>query len=665
MFNWNGASNNSFVGLYPEKQIPKETWIDRMGIKAYGKLLESMRSDMGRYRRFARKVKRLGKKLAKKTDADLLEYAKNVKTELRRYGYTNRKLAARSFALIREISYRRLDMRHFNVQIIGGYVMLNGMVSEMETGEGKTLTATLTAATVAMSGTPVHIVTVNDYLAKRDAELMSPVYEALGLSVGVIQQDMPPAERQLAYSQNITYCTNNELTFDYLKDQIVIGTNPSRTRMQLERLYGAKTTNNKLLMRGLHFAIIDEADSVLVDEARTPLIISNSKDNTEEREMYEQALKFSESLVEKADFVIEKLEHSIYLTEPGKRKLESIAEQEGGIWSGRQRREELVLLALNARLLFFKDKHYIVSDDKVQIVDEFTGRVMGDRSWEQGLHQMIEAKEGVELSGQRETLAKISYQRFFRKYLRLAGMTGTAREVRSELWAVYRLITVKIPTNKRKKRKNHGKRVYATHSHKWNAVVKRIEKFHKNQRPILIGTRSVEDSELLSSLLEKKGMEHQVLNARQNETEADIIAQAGGIKKITVATNMAGRGTDIKLDPQVRKLGGLHVIVTELHESKRIDRQLIGRCARQGDRGSYECLLSMDDEIAKTYANKIFYTLARSAYRVRLPLSGTLAMFCLKSGQKSAEKRNSSIREELLRSDEKQDTALAFSGRFS
>ena len=636
-----------------------------MGIKAYGKLVESLRSDLGRYRRFARKVKKLGKKLVKQTDEELFEFAKTVKTELRRHGYTNRKLAAQSFALIREISHRKLNMRHFDVQIIGGYVMLNGMVSEMETGEGKTLTATLTAATVAMSGTPVHIVTVNDYLAKRDAQLMSPVYNALGLSVGVIQQDMSPADRQHAYAQNITYCTNNELTFDYLKDRIVIGTNPSRTRMQLERLYGAKTKNNKLLLRGLHFAIIDEADSVLVDEARTPLIISNSTDNKDEREMYEQALELSESLKEKDDYIIEKLERGIYLTESGKRKLETVAEQVGGIWSGKQRREELVVRALTARLLFFKDKHYIVTDDKVQIVDEFTGRVMGDRSWEQGLHQMIETKEGVELTGQRETLAKISYQRFFRKYLRLAGMTGTAHEVRSELWSVYRMTTVKIPTNKRKKRRSHGKRVYTSVSHKWDAVVNRIEKLHKKQRPVLVGTRSVEDSERLSRLLEEKGLEHSVLNARQNETEAEIIAQAGGLKKITVATNMAGRGTDIKLEDEVRELGGLHVIVTELHESKRIDRQLIGRCARQGDRGSFECLLSIDDEIASTYANKLYYTLAKTAFRSRLPLTRMLAMHCLRSGQKSAEKRNSSIREELLRADEKQDTALAFTGRFS
>lgn len=636
-----------------------------MGIKAYGKLLESLRSDMSRYRRFARKVKKIGKKLAKQSDDELFEFAKTLKAELRRQGFANRKLAAQSFAVIREISHRKLNMRHFDVQIIGGYVMLNGMVSEMETGEGKTLTATLTAATVAMSGIPVHIVTVNDYLAKRDAQLMSSVYNALGLSVGVIQQDMSPAERQHAYAQDITYCTNNELTFDYLKDRIVIGTNPSRTRMQLERLYGAKTKNDKLLLRGLHFAIIDEADSVLVDEARTPLIISNSTDNKDERAMYEQALQLSESLQEKDDYVIEKLEHGIYLTESGKRKLETLAGQAGGIWTGKQRREELVVRALTARLLFFKDKHYIVEDDKVQIVDEFTGRVMGDRSWEQGLHQMIEAKEGVELTGQRETLAKISYQRFFRKYLHLSGMTGTAREVRSELWSVYRMTTVKIPTNKRKKRRSHGKRVYASVNHKWEAVVNRIEKIHKKRRPVLVGTRSVEDSEHLSRLLEEKGLEHKVLNARQNETEAEIIAQAGELKKITVATNMAGRGTDIKLDAEVRKLGGLHVIVTELHESKRIDRQLIGRCARQGDRGSYECLLSIDDEIAATYANKIYYTLAKNAFRLKLPVARTLATRCLHNGQKSAEKRNSSLREELLRADEKQDTALAFTGRFS
>lgn len=662
MFN-TASRNYVLTGAYPEKQFVKESWLDRMGIIAFGKMVKGNRSDLSQYKKFARKVERLGKKLAKLPDEELVDRVNKLRIELRLKGFQNKKLSIMSFALVRELSARKLGMRHYKVQIMGALVMLKGMIAEMETGEGKTLTATLTAATVALSGIPVHVITVNDYLAKRDAELMKPLYDALGLSVGIILQDMSPEERKNAYANDITYCTNNELTFDYLKDQIVIGSNPNRIRMLLERVYGSHGKSSNLLLRGLHFAIIDEADSVLIDEARTPLIISNPVSQEGEERVYQQALELAGKLQEDKHYQIDTRERQIYFTDSGKDELRELTEELDGIWRGRQRREELTLKALSALLLFHKDKHYIINDGKVQIVDEFTGRVMGDRSWEQGLHQMIETKEGVELTGQRETLARISYQRFFRKYLYLSGMTGTASEVASELWAVYRLFTVKVPTHARNKRKYQHKRVYANANEKWKAVVRRIETIHKTQRPILVGTRSVEDSELLSNLLTEKNLPHRVLNARQDKEEADIISDAGTKGKITVATNMAGRGTDIKLQDGISTIGGLHVILTERHESKRIDRQLFGRCARQGDHGSVDEILSLEDEIASVYVNKLLKALSYGGMKIKIPFSTLLGRFCLRYGQKQAENRNSAIRQELLKADEKQDTALAFTGK--
>ncbi len=664
MFKGKPFTNRHIAGFYPERKIPRESWLDRMGIKLFGHVMQQLVDRTNRYEKFSADVSQCGKKLTDVNDEELAEVTKSLRFKLRRHGFYNSQLSAESFALVREMATRKISMRPYDVQIIGGYIILNGIISEMKTGEGKTLVATLPAATVALAGVPVHIITVNDYLAKRDADLMRPIYEALGLTVGVIQGGMNPVERQQAYRCDITYCTNNEVAFDFLKDRIVMGRNISRTRMQLERLYGRKTIFNQLILRGLHFAIIDEADSVLIDEARTPLIISGT-DNTEtEKALYEEAFSLSEQLNEKQDFIIELQERTIELTAKGKQVLHELSAGLSGFWKGKRRREQFVTQALMARLMFNRDQHYLVKEDKIQIIDEFTGRIMGDRTWEQGLHQMIEVKEGCTLTGQRETLARISYQQFFRKYLYLSGMTGTAREVASELWTVYGLSTVRVPTNAPVRRHDLGVQIHQTAEDKWLAIVKRIAQLREDNRPVLVGIRTVEASEHLSHMLREHGLEHDVLNAHQDKEEALIIAEAGKQGKITVATNMAGRGTDIKLADGVAEQGGLHVILTELHESKRIDRQLIGRCARQGDLGSNEAILSLEDEMAGIFANKLIYNIANQALQFNVKKAQLLAKICMRAGQISAERKHSQIRRELMRADEKKELALAFSGRY-
>ncbi len=648
-------------GAYPERAVPRENWLERVTVAATGPAVRWMHAAHLRFNYFIRLVAEHGGNLGVLTDDELREIGENLRPQLRRKGFEDIELVAEVFAVVREIAERKLGMRHYDVQLIGGLVLLRGMIAEMEAGEGKTLMATLAACTAALAGIPVHIITVNDYLASRDTNLMRPVYEALGLSVGTIIQGMSANERRAAYACDITYCTNKEIAFDYLKDRLVLGQKRSRMRLQLERLGGKETRTQRLLLRGLCFAIVDEADSVLIDEARTPLIISGAGSGDEEKTLYEQALMVAGALTKQDDFKIVGRERRIELTTTGKVRVRELTQALGGIWNGTRRREELVRQALTAQHLFARDKHYLIKDGKVQIIDEYTGRVMPDRSWEQGLHQMMETKEDCELTQQRETLARMSYQRFFRRFVRLAGMTGTAQEVGGELWSVYRLSVVVVPTNKPVRRRRWPTMLYLTTERKWQAIVEHVGRLHAKKRPVLIGTRSVEASEHLSQLLTANGLDHQVLNARQDQEEAGIIARAGEHGRITVATNMAGRGTDIKLSLGVSERGGLHVVLTELHEAKRIDRQLFGRCARQGDMGSYSAMLSLADELPTIYVNKLVRLVAIGLARIGIPrLANALLM---RPAQGSAERLHSRMRRDMLKLDDQLDTALAFSGR--
>jgi preprotein translocase subunit SecA len=441
----------------------------------------------------------------------------------------------------------------------------------------------------------------------------------------------------------------------------------TRVRIDLERLARGGSRADAMVLRGLCFGIVDEADSVLVDEARTPLIISGGSDAEQlEEEVYHQAVDMARKLELGTDFVIDERERHAVLTEVGEERLEGLAKPVGGIFKGPHRRGEFVSRALAALHVFERDKHYLVTDGKVQIIDEYTGRVMPDRTWQHGLHQMIEAKEALEITGHTDPLAQISYQRLFRRYLRLAGMTGTASEVASELWSVYRLAVVRMPTHRTLRRGKLGNRVYVDAAAKWAAVVESIQGMNREGRPVLIGTRSVAASEHLSALLDEAGLPHRVLNARQDKDEAQLVAEAGQTARITVATNMAGRGTDIRLAPESLAAGGLHVIATERHESLRIDRQLYGRCGRQGDPGTYEMVVSLEDELLRAHGRAVPLLLwLEERLAGLMPPSETsrLRDLTARLAQRRAEKLHAKLRALLLAMDERQSNLLAFSGK--
>jgi preprotein translocase subunit SecA len=649
-------------GPYPERREIAPNWLDGMLSAGYGRLAPRLAGMTHRWTRIIAEVEAAAHEVSAMSDRRLRETAGMLRGPLMREGFVAIAVA-RAFALVQEAATRRVGLRHYPVQLMGGWALLHGKLVEMQTGEGKTLTATLPAATAALAGMPVHIITVNDYLAERDAELMRPVFEALGLSVGLVRHGQDAAKRRDAYACDVTYCTNKELTFDYLRDRIALGNRRSIASVQLEQLFGSSDRGSRLLLRGLHFGIVDEADSVLIDEARTPLIISGEGDETDGVDLYARALELVRRLEHGRDFYIAASERVVRLSPAGRGQLDHLCAGLTGPWRARRGREELAENALSALHLHQRDKHYVVADGKVQIVDEFTGRVMPDRAWERGLHQMIETKEGCETTASRSTLARITYQRFFRRYLRLAGMTATATEAAGEMWAVYGLRVVRVPTHRPLRRTRLGTRMFRRAEEKWRAVVATVTDQSRGAgRPVLIGTRSVVASEHLSAILRAAGLDHVVLNARQDRNEAEIVARAGQAGRITVATNMAGRGTDIRLAPGVAERGGLHVILTEFHEAARIDRQLFGRAGRRGDPGTYEGIVALDDELCTRFAGRLAGALSASAtpnVMVSRPLGAALRRLA----QGSAERHNSRIRKQTVRLDRALDRSLAFTGR--
>jgi preprotein translocase subunit SecA len=606
-------------------------------------------------------IDQLGEGLEKASAAELADETARLRNLLVVEGLTD-ELVMSSFALIRETARRILGTPHYGVQLMGGWVMAQGFLAEMATGEGKTLTATLPAATAGLAGIPVHVISTNDYLVTRDAELMRPLYEALGLTVGTITEgEKEPAARRAAYACDITYATSNQLAFDYLRDRIA-AQGQRGLALQLDRLHSQRPRSGARMLRGLCFAIVDEADSVLIDEARTPLILSRPSGGADQRRTYKRALRLARSLEQGVHFRADRRSGRIELTEQGQKRLAELAQPLGGFWSGPKRREEWVQRALSALHLFDRDHHYLVRDDKVQIIDQLTGRRSPDRSWEQGLHQLIELKEGCPVTPENETIARISYQQFFRRYLRLSGMTGTAAEVGRELWSVYDLNLVLIETRLPVQRQASPLRVFTTAAGKWEAAVECIRRTHVEGRPVLVGTCSVAASDRLSELLTREGLSHQVLNARQDAEEAAIVAEAGQPGRITVSTNMAGRGTDIHLSPGVVERGGLQVILTERSEAGRIDRQLIGRCARQGDPGSYEAILSLEDERVALYFPRWLVRYLARADRGSGILPIWLGRTLLSLPQSAEERRHGRVRRGLMELEEYMDDLLAFSG---
>ena len=581
------------------------------------------------------------------SDEELRGKTKEYKKRLED-GETLDDLLPEAFATVREAAKRVLGMEHYRVQLVGGVILHLGRIPEMKTGEGKTLVSTAPAYLNALEGKGVHIVTVNDYLAKRDAEWMGKVHEFLRLTVGVILNGMDNKERQAAYNCDITYVTNNELGFDYLRDNMVI-------------------YKEQLVQRGLHYAIIDEVDSVLIDEARTPLIISGQSSKStrlyeacdilarqmqrgeDQQEYTKMDAIMGVEVEEDGDFVVNEKDKVVNLTEQGVKKVENFFKIENLADPENLEIQHNIILALRAHNLMFRDQDYVVKDDQVMIVDEFTGRIMPGRRYSDGLHQAIEAKEHVKVKRESKTLANITFQNFFNKYNKKAGMTGTALTEEKEFRDIYGMDVVEVPTNRPIARIDHEDAVYKTKKEKFKAVVDEVEKAHAKGQPVLVGTINIDTSELLSGMLNKRGIKHQVLNAKYHELEAEIVAQAGTHGAVTIATNMAGRGTDIKLDDEARAAGGLKIIGTERHESRRIDNQLRGRAGRQGDPGESQFFISLEDDLMRLFGSEKLVDMFNA---LGVPegeqIQHKMLSSAIEKAQKKIEANNFGIRKNLL-----------------
>ena len=593
------------------------------------------------------KTEALQPEMQKLTDEQLRDKTREFRQRLAD-GETLDDLLPEAFAVVREGAKRVLGMEHYRVQIIGGIILHQGRIAEMKTGEGKTLVSTLPAYLNALEGKGVHIVTVNDYLAKRDAEWMGKVHEFLGLTVGVVLNDMKPEERREAYACDITYITNNELGFDYLRDNMVI-------------------YKEQLVQRDLHYCIIDEIDSVLIDEARTPLIISGQSGKSTKlyevcdilaqqlergeasHEMTKMAAIMGEEVIETGDFVVNEKDKIVNLTEQGVKKVEKFFNIENLADPENLEIQHNIILALRAHNLMHRDQDYVVKDDEILIVDEFTGRIMPGRRYSDGLHQAIEAKEHVKVKRESKTLATITFQNFFNKYDKKGGMTGTALTEEKEFRDIYGMDVVEIPTNRPVQRKDLEDAVYMTKKEKFNAVVEAVKEAHAKQQPVLVGTITIETSELLSKMLRREGIQHNVLNAKFHELEAEIVAQAGQSGAVTIATNMAGRGTDIKLDDVAREAGGLKIIGTERHESRRIDNQLRGRSGRQGDPGESRFYISLEDDLMRLFGSerlmKVFTSLGVAENE---QIEHKMLSNAIQKAQEKIEFNNFGIRKNLL-----------------
>jgi preprotein translocase subunit SecA len=595
------------------------------------------------------------------SEAKLRERAAELR-ELFRLGRERAEDLVSAYALVCEVAGRELGEVPFQCQVAGALGLHEGRVVEMATGEGKTLAATMPATVAGWRGKGCHVVTTNDYLAARDTEWMGPVYRFCGLRVANVEQGMLPPDRRAAYDADITYCTNKEVTADFLRDRLAAGRLRSPGSALLAEITGGPAAG-LVMRRGLQCAVVDEADSILIDEAVTPLIISSDAPNPDQAEAFVQAAGMASELEPGRHYRVNRRYREVGLTRAGLARVAAAGAQLGGIWGGMRRSEELVVQALTARELYGRGEQYVVEDGKVVIVDEFTGRLMPDRTWRHGLHQAVEAKEGLEVNLPKDVHARISFQRFFRLYRSLAGMTGTAAESWLELWRVYHMPVVVIPTNRPCVRRRLPQRVFATAQARWAAVTDEIRREHELGRPVLVGTRSVAASEHLSRLLRAEGIAHNVLNATRHAEEARIVAEAGGAGRVTVATNMAGRGTDIKLGRGVAGAGGLHVIATERHEAGRIDRQLFGRSGRQGDPGSARAIVSLEDELVRRYAPHLSGSLRTRYAGTAQEVSGVATRALFGHAQRRAERLAGRRRQAVLRTDDWLDEFLGFAGR--
>lgn len=575
-----------------------------------------------------------------------------------------RELLLDTLANLAATAERTLGLFPHEEQLLAVLALHGGYLIEMATGEGKSLCGCLAGVLAAWSGRPCHVLTVNDYLAQRDAEGLRPFYHLCGVSSEAVGAGMGRDERRRMYEAGVVYTTGKELLADFLRDRLQLGVLHHPTRRILHHCLDPELRRRDgLVLRGLDTAIVDEADSVLIDEAVTPLIISEVRENKLMADAAKVALEIAASLERNVDYHVDHKHQEVRLTARGYEAIAAITSAMPGLWRGAARRVELVQQALTVKAFIRRDRQYIVEDEKVVIVDEYTGRLMPDRSWSHGLHQIIEAVEGLPGTNPTETLASLSFQRFFRLFRKLSGMTGTARETISELWKIYRLPVVLIPTHNPVRRRNLSDKVFATSEKKWQAVVAEILKLQDKKRPVLIGTRNVADSERLAVALSERGVVCNVLNAVRHRDEARIVAEAGRRGMVTIATNMAGRGTDIKLGEGVEELGGLHVIATERHDSGRVDRQLFGRCARQGEPGSAQAFVSLEDEVLRRFVPAWLLRLLQHALDAGLPRAMDVVGIFLAIAQLGAQRLAFRRRKGVLETDTWLDEALFFSGR--
>ncbi|MDD5021127.1 MAG: preprotein translocase subunit SecA [Endomicrobiaceae bacterium] len=610
--------------------------------------------DIKKIRPIVDKINAFEPAIEKLTDEELKSKTQEFKERLQN-GQTLNDILPEAFACVREASKRTIGLRHFDVQMMGGYILHSGKIAEMRTGEGKTLVATLAVYLNALEGKGVHVVTVNDYLAKRDKEWMEPIYNALGMTVGNVCHDVTNEERKQGYLCDITYVTNNELGFDYLRDNMVV-------------------SKEQRVLRPLHYAIIDEVDSILIDEARTPLIISGAGEKSTDKyyvanrivpmlngryitEAEEVKAKYDGVDLSKGyDYLVDEKNHTVVLTEQGVQKAERVLGLKNLYDDMQSEWVHHLTQAVRAHNLYKRDVQYVVKDGEVLIVDEFTGRLMPGRRWSDGLHQAVEAKENLQIAEENQTLATITFQNFFRMYKKIAGMTGTALTEAGEFWEIYKLEVVEVPTNNPMVRNDYTDVIYRTEKEKYNAIVEDIEKCWKAGQPVLVGTRSIEKSEKLAEVLRKKGVPHNVLNAKFHELEAQIIAQAGAKSAVTIATNMAGRGTDIVLgagiegqNEEVINAGGLYIIGTERHESRRIDNQLRGRSGRQGDPGASRFYLSMQDELMRLFgSDRMSSLMQKLGLKEGEDIQHPWISKAVENAQKKVEGMNFDIRKQLI-----------------
>ncbi len=641
---------------YPERRVPRETVWMRAEASA-GALLRAraMRWQARGLGRIVAAASAAGVPLIALSDEALRARADAARRALQAAPDWPAAVLAEALAVVREAAHRVLGQRAYDTQMLGAAAALRGMAAEMATGEGKTLAAMIAAATAALGGVPVHLVTVNAYLAERDAAAGAPLYRFLGLTSGLVTETVPPEQRRAAYRSDIAVCTGKDLAFDYMRDRVAAGRRIGTLRLKAAVLAGSRPGAAAPLLRGLHFAIIDEADSVLIDEARTPLILAARAGDATATAVADAALAIAAGLRVGADYAVLQAERRVVLSRAGVAAL-AAAVPEGAPWDEPAERERLIGQALTALHTLHRDEHYVVRDGRAELVDEFTGRIMADRSWSDGLQEMVERKEGLALSERHATMARMTYQRFFRRYRRLAGMSGTLAEVAGELWRVYRMPVAAIPRNRPPRVVMRAVRAAASAAGKWQAVADEVAAIHAAGAPVLIGTRTVAGSAQASAALAARGLPHVLLNAVTSGAEAEVIAAAGVRGAVMVATNMAGRGTDIGLTEAARAAGGLHVILSEPHEARRIDRQLAGRGGRQGDPGAVLPFCALDDALVERHGPRLRVWLAR-----RLG-SAWMTRAAARSAQRRAERLHARMRRDLLRSDEWLGDAVAFAG---